>query len=145
MRVDAPVELLHQFPDHRNTSSGSAGTTKLLQVSAEPIAKMGGVGLFAMHLVRGLPPSYQVDLACPDATRDSLPPELRDRIGELFLTPAGHWSAAEKRQFVQTIRGRHYDLIHFHGGILSIYSYLPWRSPLPPPAKAGIPWIYTTH
>ena len=118
---------------------------KLLQVSAEPIAKLGGVGLFVMHLARGLPPSYQVDLACPDAKRDSLPHQLRDRIGELFLTPEGHWSAAEKREFVRSIRGRHYDLIHFHGTILSFDAYLPWRSPLHPLANAGIPWIYTNH
>ena len=98
-----------------------------------------------MHLARGLPPSYQVDLACPDARRDSLPHDLRDRTGELFLTPEGHWSGAEKREFLRNIRRQHYDLIHFHGVILSFDAYLPWRSPLHRLVSAGIPWIYTNH
>ena len=144
LRVDEPVQLQPPTNSLKDPSTATK-PIKLLQVSAEPIANLGGLGLLVMRLVRGLPLSYQVDLACPDAKRDNLPHELRDRIGELFVTPEGHWSAATKREFVWNVRSRNYDLIHFHGVIASFDAYLPWRSPLHALAKSGMPWIYTNH
>ena len=127
------------------TFSGGTGTIKLLHVSSESISNLGGVGLIVQRLIKGLPAHYQVDLACPDANSDSLPIELQERINESIVVRGAKWSAAEKREFVEWVRSRNYDLMHIHGGTISFDLHLPWRSPLHALAGLGIPWVYSNH
>jgi glycosyltransferase involved in cell wall biosynthesis len=128
-------------------ASSSAGTReiKVLQVSTEPIFNLGGVGLIVLRIIKGLPPSYRVDVACPDANSNNLPAEVRERIDELIAIPGQKWSAADKHEFVRRVREGNYDLIHFHGGTFSFDAHLPWRSPLYPLSRLGIPWVYSNH
>ena len=131
--------------DELKSSSGTAGAIKLLQVSAEPVFNLGGVGLIVLRLIKGFPAAYRVDLACPDAGSARVPGEVRDRIEQLFAVPAAKWSAADRAEFIERTRAGDYDLIHLHGGTFSFDAHLAWRSPLGELSRLRIPWVFSNH
>ena len=118
---------------------------RLLQVSAEPVLNLGGVGKIVQWLIRDFAAQYRITLAAPDATASAMPDDLARCLENRIPIPQGKWTRDNKRLFLEQIKVGQYDLIHFHGGTFSFDAHLPWRSPLHPLCLTGVPWINSNH
>jgi len=119
---------------------------RLLQVSAEPILLLGGVGRIVQGLIGDLSDRYRISLATPDAESPDVPEGVVSCLEKRFTIPQTKWDPASRRKFFQQLEAGQYDLIHFHGGIASYDAHLPWRSPLHRLSVAGkVPWMISNH
>jgi glycosyltransferase involved in cell wall biosynthesis len=118
---------------------------RVLQVSAEPVLYLGGVGKIVQWLIRDLSTHYRISLAAPDAGAPNMPEELATCLEKRISIPQTKWDRESKRAFLKQVKAGQYDLIHFHGGTFSFDAHLPWRSPLHPLCLARVPWITSNH
>jgi len=118
---------------------------RLLQVSAEPVLNLGGVGKIVQWLIHDFSAQYRISLAAPDAEISGMPEALASGLENRISIPHGKWNRESKRAFLKQVKAGNYDLIHFHGGTFSFDAHLPWRSPIHSLCLAGMPWITSNH
>jgi glycosyltransferase involved in cell wall biosynthesis len=126
-----------------NPSASQSG--RVLQVSAEPLFNLGGVGKVVQWLICDLGAHYRVSLAAPDAQAPDMPECVARCLENRISIPLKKWDRMSTRLFVAQVKAGKYDLVHFHGGTHGFDGHLPWRSPLHPLCLAGVLWILTSH
>ena len=118
---------------------------RLLQVSAEPVLFLGGVGRIVQWLIHDFSTQYHVSLAAPDAEAPGMPEKLAACLENRISIPQGKWGRESRQALLKHIKTGQYDLIHFHGGTFSFDAHLPWRSPLHPLCLRRMPWLLSNH
>jgi len=118
---------------------------RILQVSAEPVLNLGGVGKTVQWLANDISSRYRVSLAARDAESPDMPEELASCLEQRISISSQKWDKASSRHFVNRIKIGEYSLVHFHGATFAYDAHLPWRSPLHRLCVAGVPWILTNH
>lgn len=118
---------------------------RLLQVSAEPVLFLGGVGKIVQWLIHDFAAQYRISLAAPDAAEAAMPADLARCLENRIAIPQGRWDPMSRKALLQHIQAGQYDLIHFHGGTFSFDAHLPWRSPLYPLCLQRVSWLFSNH